>query len=67
MADLITDLTDDSIRTVWPQTPQMAGGDDDTTDEGSPGDDTADDSTDDTADDSTDDDTSDADQDGTDA
>jgi hypothetical protein len=60
MADLITDLTDESIRTVWPQSPQMATGDDDTTDEGSPASD--DDST-----DGTDDDATDADQDGTDA
>jgi len=60
MADLITDLNDDSIRTVWPDQPRMAGGDDDTTDEGSPEGD--DDGT-----DGSDDDASDADQDGTDA
>jgi hypothetical protein len=59
MADLITDLNDESILTVWPESPRMAA-DDDTTDEGSPAGD--DDST-----DGTDDDASDADQDGTDS
>jgi hypothetical protein len=58
MAELITDLTDTDIRTVWPQA-EAATADDDTTDETAPAGD--DDGTD------TDDDTSDADEDGTDA
>jgi hypothetical protein len=60
MADQIADLTDQSIRTVWPLASEALATDDDTTDEGSPAGD--EDGT-----DGADDDASDADQDGTDA
>jgi hypothetical protein len=59
MADAITDLTDDSIRTVWPKHAAAAGADDPTDDPSPAGDD---DGT-----DGADDDASDADEDGTDA
>ena len=60
MTDLVTDLTDDDIRTSWTSSGTFAQGDDDATD---PGD--ATDSDDDGTD--TDDDASDGDADGTDA
>lgn len=67
MDSLITDLSDDDIRTVWPQRAQNEPGDDDATDPGGQpeGDDDATDADDDASD--ADDDASDADQDGTDA
>ena len=60
MADLITDLTDDDIRTEWATAPERAQADDDATDPGdtTDGDDDATDA---------DDDASDSDADGTDA
>lgn len=60
MTDLVTDLSDDDIRTDWTSRPVLAEGDDDATD---PGDalDSDDDGTD------ADDDASDGDADGTDA
>jgi hypothetical protein len=64
MTSLITDLTDEDIRTVWPERSATAEADDDATDPG-----TADDDATDADDDATDGDAdgTDADQDGTDA
>ncbi|HUF32434.1 MAG TPA: hypothetical protein VMN58_04400 [Acidimicrobiales bacterium] len=62
MADVITGLSDDDIRTEWQRT-TMAGGDDDATDTGADGADTDDDASD--TDD--DDDASDSDADQTDS
>jgi hypothetical protein len=65
MTSLITDLTDDDIRTVWPGRAEVAQADDDATDTPGGADDDAADADDDAAD--ADDDAADADQDGTDA